>query len=103
MTTLSDAYLYSVIKAPLVSEKSAVVADKNKQIVFKVINTATKADVKAAVELLFKNVKVKSVNILNVKGKEKRFASRVGRRKDWRKAYVALASGDINFATTEVE
>lgn len=93
--------IFKVLKGPLVSEKSTVVADAHKQIVFKVNTTATKAEVKAAVEALFKDVKVKKVNILNVKAKEKRFAQRLGRRKDWRKAYVSLLEGDINFAAVE--
>jgi large subunit ribosomal protein L23 len=93
--------LLKVLKGPHISEKSSSVADANKQIVFKVLSSATKAEVKAAVEMLFKNVKVKDVSILNVKGKEKRFAHRVGKRKDWKKAYVSLLQGDINFATAE--
>ncbi len=93
--------LFKILKGPHISEKGTIVADKHKQIVFKVINSATKAEVKAAVEALFKNVKVKDVSILNVKGKEKRFAQRLGKRKDWKKAYVSLQEGDINFATAE--
>lgn len=93
--------IFKVLQGPLISEKSSMVADNHKQIVFKVLTSATKAEVKAAVELLFKNVKVKDVSILNVKGKEKRFAHRLGKRKDWKKAYVSLLEGDINFATAE--
>lgn len=98
---MANERIFNVLKGPLVSEKSAIVADKHKQIAFKVVNSATKAEVKAAVEALFKNVKVKNVTILNVKGKEKRFAQRLGKRKDWKKAYVSLQEGDINFATAE--
>lgn len=99
--SVKNEKIFKVLKGPLISEKSSTVADKHKQIVFKVISSATKAEVKTAVEMLFKNVKVKDVNILNVKGKEKRFAQRLGRRKDWKKAYVSLQEGDINFATAE--
>ena len=60
--------------------------------VFEVATTATKADVKAAIEQIF-DVKVESVNVVNVKGKQKAFRSRMGRRSDWRKAYVKLADG----------
>lgn len=90
-----------VILAPVVSEKSTLVADKNEQVVFKVVTDATKPEVKAAVELLF-NVKVDSVNILNVKGKVKRFGRFTGRRKDWKKAYVCLVPGqEIDFSTAQ--
>lgn len=98
---IKNERIFKVLKGPVISEKSSVVADSHKQIVFKVISSATKAEVKAAVEALFKDVKVKDVNILNVKGKEKRFALRIGKRKDWKKAYVSLLEGDINFATAE--
>lgn len=90
-----------VILAPVVSEKSTLVADKNEQVVFKVVTDATKPEVKAAVELLF-NVKVDSVNILNVKGKVKRFGRFTGRRKDWKKAYVCLVPGqEIDFSAAQ--
>lgn len=88
---MSNAKLLSVIRAPRVSEKTARIQEIN-QYVFEVAKTATKADVKSAVESLF-NVKVESVNVLNVKGKSKSFKFRAGRRGDWRKAYVRLADG----------
>jgi large subunit ribosomal protein L23 len=81
----------SVLLAPLVSEKTARIQENN-QFVFEVATTATKADVKSAVESLF-NVKVEAVNVVNVKGKSKSFKNRAGRRGDWRKAYVRLAAG----------
>jgi large subunit ribosomal protein L23 len=81
----------SVLLAPLVSEKTARIQENN-QFVFEVATTATKADVKSAVESLF-NVKVEAVNVVNVKGKNKAFRNRAGRRGDWRKAYVRLAAG----------
>ncbi len=93
--------LFKVLMGPIVSEKSATVADSHKQIVFKVVRSATKPEIKAAIEMLFKNVKVKDVTVVNVKGKKKRFALRQGKRQDWKKAYVSLAEGDINFATAE--
>ena len=84
--------VYEVIRAPRVSEKTARLQEVSNQYVFEVATTATKADVKAAIEQIFE-VKVKSVNVVNVKGKQKAFRSRMGRRSDWRKAYVKLADG----------
>jgi large subunit ribosomal protein L23 len=93
--------LMNVVLAPVISEKSTLVADKNRQYVFRVADSATKPEVKAAIELLFKT-KVHSVTVLNVKGKEKRFGRFMGRRRNWKKAYVRLAAGqEINFAATE--
>jgi len=93
--------LMNVVLAPVVSEKSTLVADKNRQYVFRVADDATKPQVKAAIELLFKT-KVQSVTVLNVKGKERRFGRFMGRRRNWKKAYVRLAAGqEINFAATE--
>jgi len=93
--------LMNVVLAPVVSEKSTLVADKNRQYVFRVADDATKPEVKAAIELLFKT-KVQSVTVLNVRGKEKRFGRFMGRRRNWKKAYVRLAAGqEINFAATE--
>ena len=93
--------LMNVVLAPVVSEKSTRVADKNRQYVFRVADDATKPEVKAAVELMFKT-KVQSVTVSNVKGKEKRFGRFTGRRRSWKKAYVRLAAGqEINFAATE--
>ncbi|MHB8913357.1 MAG: 50S ribosomal protein L23 [Lysobacter sp.] len=89
---MNDAKLYNVIRAPLVSEKTARLQEISNQYVFEVATTATKADIKIAVEKLF-DVKVESVNVLNVKGKAKAFKNRIGRRPDWRKAYVKLAEG----------
>lgn len=89
---MSDLKYLSVIRAPRVSEKTARLQEVSNQYVFEVSKTATKSDVKSAVEQLF-NVKVEAVNVLNVKGKIKSFRSREGRRGDWRKAYVRLAEG----------
>ncbi|HVB49671.1 MAG TPA: 50S ribosomal protein L23 [Burkholderiales bacterium] len=93
--------LMNVVLAPVVSEKSTMVADRDRQYVFRVADDATKLEIKAAVELLFKT-KVASVNVSNVKGKEKRTGRFVGRRRSWKKAYVCLAPGqEISFAATE--
>ena len=91
---MSAANLYEVIRAPRVSEKTARLQEVSNQYVFEVSTTATKADVKAAVEKLF-DVKVEAVNVLNVKGKNKSFRNRAGSRGSWRKAYVRLAEGQV--------
>jgi large subunit ribosomal protein L23 len=93
--------LMNVVLAPVVSEKSTFVADKNRQYVFRVADDATKPQIKAAVELMFKT-KVEGVTVLNVKGKERRFGRTIGRKRSWKKAYVRLAEGqEINFAATQ--
>jgi large subunit ribosomal protein L23 len=88
---MNNEKILAVLRAPLVSEKTARIQEIN-QYVFEVASTATKADVKSAVESLF-NVTVEAVNVMNVKGKNKTFKNRAGRRGDWRKAYVRLAEG----------
>lgn len=101
MSAISQERLLQVLLAPQISEKATYVADKNEQVVFKVATSATKPEVKAAVELLFK-VEVKSVQIANVKGKSKRFGKMMGRRKDWKKAFVCLKPGqEISFVAGE--
>ena len=90
--------LMTVLLAPVISEKATQIADKHEQVVFRVAQDATKPEVKAAVELMFK-VQVEKVQISNVMGKEKRFGRFVGRRRHWKKAYVCLKPGqEINFA-----
>jgi large subunit ribosomal protein L23 len=92
--------LMTIIRAPIISEKATMVGEKRRQIVFEVLADATKAEIKAAVELLFKEQKVEvaAVNVLNVKGKQKRHGRFEGRRRDVKKAYVSLkGDGDINF------
>lgn len=90
--------LMQVLIGPAISEKSTMVGDKHNQIVFRVDPNATKIDVKDAVELMFK-VAVEGVQVLNVKGKEKRSGRFIGRRSGWKKAYVSLKAGqEINFA-----
>ena len=93
--------LMNVVLAPVVSEKSTRIADKNRQYVFRVADRATKPQIKAAIELMFKT-KVEGVTVLNVKGKERRFGRTIGRKRSWKKAYVRLAEGqEINFAATQ--
>ncbi|NEX16208.1 MAG: 50S ribosomal protein L23 [Halochromatium sp.] len=89
--------LMKVLLGPIISEKSAQVADQSSQYTFRVTPTATKREIGQAVEMLF-DVKVDAVQVLNVKGKAKRFGARLGKRPDWRKAYVRLAPGnEIDF------
>jgi len=97
---MNQERLMKVIVAPVISEKATMVGEKRRQVVFEVLPDATKAEIKAAVELLFKEQKVEvgAVNVVNVKGKAKRHGRFVGRRKDCKKAYVSLkGDGDINF------
>ena len=95
--------LMQVILAPVVSEKSTFVADKRDQIIFRVAKDATKPEIKAAVELMFK-VQVESVKVANIKGKQKRFGRLAGRRNHWKKAYVCLKPGqEISFAEGETK
>jgi len=90
--------LMQVLLAPLISEKATMLADNGNQVVFVVTPDATKPEIKAAVEMLFK-VRVSAVQVANLKGKQKRFGKGMGRRSDVRKAYVCLAPGqEINFA-----
>jgi len=84
--------LFKVLQAPVVSEKSTLLADQQNKYVFKVKKTATKKNIKQAVEAMF-NVQVDSVNVLNVKGKTKRFGRFMGSRSDWKKAYIKLKPG----------
>ena len=99
--TREQERLTQVLLAPVISEKSTFVADKANQYVFRVAPDATKPQIKAAVELMFKT-QVKSVSVVNVRGKEKRFGRFMGRRNNWKKAYVALQPGqEINFAEGE--
>lgn len=97
----SEERLLNILMAPQISEKATFVAEKNEQVIFRVASDATKPEVKAAVEMLFK-VTVENVQISVVKGKQKRFGKFSGRRSDWKKAYVCLAPGqEINFASSE--
>lgn len=99
--TMNQERLLQVILAPQITEKATHVADKNQQIAFKVLRDASKPEIKAAVELVFK-VEVQGVTVANVKGKTKRAGRTLGRRQDWKKAYVSLKPGqEINFAAGE--
>lgn len=98
---MNQERIFKVLKAPHVSEKASMAADRNNQFVFKVAKDATKTEIKAAVEKLW-DVKVKDVNTLVVKGKNKRFGRSEGKRSDWKKAYVSLQEGfDIDFLGAE--
>jgi len=92
-----DERLFQIILRPVISEKSTIAADKSHQIVFEVLPDASKTEIKAAVEKLFE-VKVKQVQVANVRGKIKRFGRFPGKRSNWKKAYVRLHEGhDIDF------
>jgi len=98
---MNEERLYQVILAPVISEKATFVADKHEQVIFRVAPDATKPEIKAAVEMLFK-VEVDEVKVANVKGKVKRFGRFFGRRANWKKAYVCLKPGqEINFVAGE--
>ena len=90
--------LAQVLVEPIVSEKATSVAEKHNQVLFKVLRDATKPEIKAAVELMFK-VEVESVQTVNQRGKEKRFGRSIGRRDHIKKAYVSLKKGhELNFS-----
>ncbi len=97
--SLENNKLANVLLAPVVSEKSTIAAEESNRFVFKVQKVATKLEIKKAVELMF-DVEVDTVQVLNVKGKVKRFGRTLGKRSDWKKAYVKLKPGqDIDFAS----
>ena len=90
--------LATILMAPIISEKATLVAEKNNQVLFKVLRDATKPEIKAAVELLFK-VEVESVSTVVQKGKVKKFGRSIGRRDHVKKAYVSLKAGqELNFS-----
>ena len=90
--------LAQVLVEPIVSEKATAVAEKHNQVLFKVLRNATKPEIKAAVELMFK-VEVESVQTINQRGKEKKFGKSMGRRDHIKKAYVSLKKGqELNFS-----
>lgn len=98
---MNQEIVFKTLLGPHVSEKAAVVAESSNQVIFKVAKTATKREVKAAVEQLFK-VDVLDVRTVVTKGKAKRTRYGVGKRSDWKKAYVRLAEGqEIDFAVAE--
>jgi|TARA_B100000446_G_scaffold52821_1_gene48980 large subunit ribosomal protein L23 len=85
--------LHQVLRRPIVSEKSTNAAESGQQVVFEVLTDATKNEIKTAVESLFE-VSVEGVQVINVRGKVKRFGKTPGKRTNWKKAYVRLAEGD---------
>ena len=85
--------LHQILRRPIVSEKSTNAADSGQQVVFEVLTDATKNEIKTAVESLFE-VSVEGVQVINVRGKIKRFGKTPGKRTNWKKAYVRLAEGD---------
>jgi large subunit ribosomal protein L23 len=89
--------LYEIIKSPCLTEKSNLLQELRGTVVFKVDPRANKIEIKRAVEDLF-DVKVASVNTVNMRGKQKRIGIKsVGKTKDWKKAYISLSEGEINF------
>jgi|TARA_B110000914_G_scaffold64597_1_gene56386 large subunit ribosomal protein L23 len=99
--TFSQDRLMQVLLKPQVSEKATFIVEKNNQIIFRVVQDATKPEIRAAVELMWKSQKIEvtGVQVSNVKGKEKRFGRFMGRRTNWKKAYVSIKSGqEINFS-----
>ncbi len=88
----NEGRLMQVLIGPIVSEKATLVAEKSNAVTFRVLQDATKPEIKAAVELMFK-VEVKGVSVVNIKGKSKRFGKSMGRRSNIRKAYVRLQPG----------
>jgi len=98
---MNQERLMTVLVGPHVSEKSSLVAEKHNQICFKVRRDSTKKEIAQAVEMMFE-VKVENVQVSNVRGKIKRFGQTLGKRADWKKAYVTLAEGhDIDFLGAE--
>ncbi len=98
---MNQERLYKVLLGPVVSEKAAMAGDAANQVVFKVLPSAEKPEIKAAVEKFFE-VKVEDVRTLNVKGKTRRTRHGLGKKSDWKKAYVRLADGqDIDFEVAE--
>ena len=96
---MNNARLYQILRGPVFSEKSQMLGDSLGVQVFKIDSKATKLEVKKAVELMFEGVEVTKVNTLNVKGKTKRFGKSIGRRNDYKKAYVTLKAGqDVQMA-----
>ncbi len=95
--TMNQERIYQIILKPVISEKTTVAADKHRQIAFQVLPDASKAEIRRAVETLFE-VKVRSVQVANLRGKMKRFGRTPGKRQNWKKAYVRLHEGhDIDF------
>jgi large subunit ribosomal protein L23 len=98
---MNQERLFKVLLGPHITEKAASATGSATQVAFKVATDASKLEVKKAVEKLFE-VKVEGVRVINVKGKTRRTRTGMGKRSDWKKAYVRLAEGqDIDFSVTE--
>lgn len=100
-SSINQERALQIILAPQISEKATLIAEKNNQIVFRVLPSANKIEIKAAIEYLWKSQKIEvtKVQISNVKGKEKRVGRYMGRRANWKKAYVGIQKGqEINFS-----
>lgn len=98
---MNEERMLKVLVAPHISEKSSMVAEQSNQVIFKVTIDSSKPEIKKAVEQMF-SVEVENVRTVNMKGKSKRFGQRLGRRNDWKKAYVTLKAGqDIDFLAAE--
>ena len=96
---MNDQRIFQILLSPHISEKTAILGDASNQHVFRVATDAKKPEIKIAVEQLF-NVKVADVRTVNVNGKSKRMGQRLGRRNDWKKAYVSLEQGhEIDLAS----
>ncbi len=94
---MNEADLYSVLLGAHISEKTTNIADASNQVSFKVARSASRPQIKAAIEKIY-SVNVLSVRVVNVKGKVKRNVRGTSRRPDWKKAYVRLQAGqDIDF------
>ncbi len=89
--------IYGILKGPCLTEKAAILQEEDGKIVFKVHPQANKIEIKKAVENMF-DVKVKDVRTANMHGKQKRVGKNIGFTNDWKKAYVTLSEGEINFA-----
>ena len=100
---LSQERVFEIIRSPQISEKATFVADKNRQIIFRVSSDANKIEIKSAIEQLWKaqDIQVKSVRVANVKGKKKRFGKHFGKQPGWKKAFVSL-KGDKEIDFTDV-
>ena len=97
---MNQERVFKVLVGPHISEKASVLAEGKSQFVFKVAVDATKLEIKKAVESLF-SVKVDEVRTVNVQGKTKRTARGLGKRNDWKKAYVSLQAGqDLDFTSS---
>ena len=97
---MNQEKLLTLIQRPVITEKAAIAAEVANQYVFRVAGSATKPEIKAAVEAVFE-VTVESVRVQNTKGKTKRTKTGLGKRSDWKKAYVKLATGQqIDYTAT---